>query len=99
MKTIEINLETFELGKPISKYDLPACSFQTVDDVYGRPSDTKRRIFNEWFYWFTNNGGYCGVASHNCNFFTIDGIVIDKDTNKEYYCHITAAHNRAYEIV
>lgn len=99
MKTITINNEVFELEKPMTKLDLPACSFKSVDDVYGRPSDTKRRIFQSWFDWFRMNDGYCGVQSHNCNFFTIGGLVRDKDSGKEYYCYITYAHNRAYEIV
>ena len=99
MKTLTINGKYFEIGKPITKMDLPSCSFKTVDDVYGRPSNRKRVIFQNWFDWFVVNGGYCGVSSHNCNFFTIDGLVIDNETSKQYYCHITASHNRAYEIV
>ena len=99
MKTITINNETFELGKPITKFDLPACSFNSVDDVYERPSDTKRIIFQSWYDWFVSNDGYCGVQSYNSNFFTLSGLVRDKDTGKEYYCYITYAHNRAYEIV
>ena len=45
MKTITLNGKYFEVGKPITKLELPACSFQTVDEVYERPSNRKRVIF------------------------------------------------------
>ena len=99
MKTMELNGKYFEVGKSITKLELPACSFKSVNDVYARPSTTKQRIFDSWFNWFIQNGGYCGVSSHNSNFFTLKGLVIDTSTNKEYYCYITPAHNRCYEIV
>ena len=98
MKEMILNGKHFEVGKPITKTELPACSFKTVDDVYGRPSDRKRVIFINWFNWFVANDGYCGVASHNSNFFTIDGLIIDNETNKQYYCHITPAHNKCWEV-
>ena len=99
MKTMTLNGKYFEVGKSITKLELPACSFKSVDDVYARPSNRKRVIFQNWFDWFVANGGYCGVGSHNSNFFTLHGLVIDNETKKEYYCYITAAHNRCYEIV
>lgn len=99
MKTIEINMENFELGKPMTMMEVPNITRRDVDDVYANPSQRKRAIYNEWFYWFHANDGYCGVMSYNCNFFTINGIVTDKESGKRYYCYITYAHNRAYEIV
>lgn len=99
MKTITINNERFELGKSMTMLDMPEISRQDIDDVYARPSMTKISIYNEWSNWFINNDGYCGVYSFNSNFFTINGIVVDKETGKKYYCYITHAHNRAYEIV
>lgn len=99
MKTITINHETFELFKPMTMLDMPVISRRDIDDCYERASQTKRSIYNEWSNWFTNNDGYCGVMSYNCNFFTINGLVVDKETGKRYYCYITHAHNRAYEIV
>lgn len=99
MKTITINKESFELGKPVTNMDLPTISNKDIDDVYARPSITKLNIYNSWSNWFINNDGYCGVCSHNCNFFSIHGIVTDKETNKRYFCYITRSHNRAYEIV
>lgn len=99
MKAITINGKNFELGKSITKLELPPCSFQTIDDVYANPSNRKRVIFANWLSWFTVNGGYCGIGSFNSNFFTIKGVIIDNETKKQYYCYITHAHNRAYEIV
>ena len=99
MKKIMLNGKYFEMEKAIKNTELPACSFKSVDDVYGRPSSRKRVIFQNWLNWFVANGGYCGVASHNSNFFTLDGLVNCNETGKEYYCHITPAHNRCYEIV
>lgn len=99
MTRITINNEVFELGKPMTALDVPAISDRDVSDCYTRPSMCKLSIFNEWSNWFINNEGYCGVSSYNCNFFTINGIVTDKETKKRYYCYITYAHNRAYEII
>ena len=99
MKTIMINNVSFEIGKPITLLDIPTIKRISVTDVYGRPSLTKIAIYEDWERWFLDNDGYCGVASHSCNFFTIKGRVIDQTTNKEYYCYITASHNRAYEII
>lgn len=98
MNNITINNETFELGKPMTALELPTIFCRDVSDVYANPSVTKLNIFNEWSNWFLNNDGYCGVKTYNCNFFTIHGIVEDKTTGKSYYCYITYAHNRAYEI-
>lgn len=99
MKTITINGKTFELGKEMTALDVPSISRRDVDDVYSRPSNRKRVIFMNWFNWFMANDGYCGVMSYNCNFFTINGIVTDNESGKRYYCYITYAHDRAYEIV
>ena len=94
-----INNVPFELGKPKTLLDTPNINRLSVIDVYGRPSQTKIAIYEDWERWFLDNDGYCGVVSHNCNFFTINGRVIDQITSKEYYCYITASHNRAYEII
>lgn len=99
MNIITINNERFELGKSMTAMDVPNINRRDIDDCYARPSMTKLSIFNEWSNWFINNDGYCGVMSYNSNFFTINGIVTDKESGKRYYCYITHAHNRAYEIV
>ena len=75
-----------------------ALGYQTVDDVYGRPSEAKRSIFRDWESWFNANNGYCTIASYNCNFFTIEGYVRNYETGKMYYCYITASHNRCWEV-
>ena len=98
-ETITLNGEYFTLDTKDYFEHTPTISHQHVIDVYGRCSETKKAIFDSWFDWFIENGGYCGVASHNCNFFTIDGIVLDKETNKSYYCHITHANHYCKEII
>lgn len=72
--------------------------YQTVDDVYDRPSETKRAIFKEWDSWFNANNGYCTVASYNSNFFTLEGYVKNYDTREMWYCYITHAHNKCYKV-
>ena len=94
-----LNGKYFEVGKAIRNEELPACSFRSVNDVYKNPSATKQEIFCDWLKWFIENGGYCGVASFNSMIFTIDGLVNDSETGKEYYCHITPTHNYCYEVV
>lgn len=99
MKSITINGKNFELGKPYTNMDVPRFSMRDIDDVYARPSTRKRVIFDNWLNWFVDNDGYCGIKSYNSNFFTIEGVVVDNETRKRYYCYITYAHNRAYEII
>lgn len=70
-----------------------------VNDVYSKPSETKRAIWVEWSNWFYDNQGFCTVASYNSNFFTIEGKVTDKLTGKKYWCYITHANNYCYEMV
>lgn len=96
-ESIRLNGEYFELDTK-ERTQETAISRCDVSDVYDRPSTTKIAIFNEWSNWFLNNDGYCGVASHNSNFFTIQGYVTDKLTGKRYYCYITHAHNRCIEV-
>lgn len=70
----------------------------TVFDVYGRCSDTKKAIWRFWENWFLENNGNCCVASHNSNFFTIEGYVRNYETREMYYCYITASHNRCWKV-
>ena len=97
-ETIEINGTNFTLDTKEKAFESGFLSRRTVDDVYTKPSLKKLHIFNEWQNWFINNDGYCGVASHNCNFFSIEGFVTDKETGKRYHCFITKAHNRCTEV-
>ena len=70
-----------------------------IYDVYGRPSDRKVSIWHSWANWFLNEARTArfGICSHNCNFFSIEGIV--EFEGKWYYLWITKTYNRAYEIV
>lgn len=94
---MELNGERFLLDTS-RKICFPNVSQKSIEDVYNRPSLTKLHIFNSWSNWFVNNDGHCGVSSYNCNFFSIEGIVKDKATNKCYYCWITRTYNRCIEI-
>lgn len=95
---IKLNGKNFKLDTQDYYKTVPTFPYRTVNDVYGRCSDTKKAIFNEWFEWFTAHGGYCGVSFYNCNFFTISGIVEDEEIGKRYFCYITYANNNCIEI-
>ena len=100
-ETITLNGERFELDTKetvSTSKNWYGVARRTVDDCYERPSSYKRAIFEDWWQWFNKNGGYCGVASYNCMQFTIEGVVFDKDTQEEYYCYITKAHNKCWKI-
>ena len=98
-ENIILNGEHFELNTKEKKKKTSLSGAYDIMDVYGRCSDTKRAIWADWQKWFLHNDGLCTVCSHNSNFFTIHGYVRDQQTNKEYYCYITYAHNYCYEIV
>ena len=69
-------------------------SHDTIFDVYGRCSQRKISIWQEWKRWFNENNGWCSVHSHNCNFFTIQGYVRNFETREMYFCYITPRYNR-----
>ena len=73
-------------------------SFLTVDDVYGRPSQTKRAIFDSWDNWFRKNGGYCEIDSYNTFQFTLKGVVQD-EVGKFYKAYITSTRQELTPIV
>lgn len=109
MKYININGVDFELANKELSFYGTINTFHTdgvtVSDVYGRPSATKLAIEDEWIRWFnelpkTPSWQYdykFGVRSHNCNFFTLHGIISWE--NEWYYISISHAHNRAYKLV
>lgn len=97
-ETITLNGERFELDTKETVSTSISIKRRTVDDCYERPSSYKREIFEDWWRWFIENGGYCGVASYNCMQFTIEGVVFDKETQEEYYCYITKAHNKCWKV-
>ena len=95
-KTIQLNNVDFELGKSIK--GVPAIDHRSIWDCYGRPSNTKVSIYEDWRNWFVRDCDTYnfGICSRNCNFFSIEG-VIDVD-GVLYYLYITRSHNRAYPI-
>lgn len=64
-----------------------------IYDVYARPSATKVSIWNSWETWFRENNGWCGISSHNSNFFSIQGYVRNYETREMWFCWITPSHN------
>ena len=96
-ETINLNGEYFELDTK-EKTTETSISRRSVEDCYGRASQTKICIYSLWRDWFITNDGYCGVASYNCMMFAIQGYVTDKETGKRYYCYITKAHNKCIEV-
>lgn len=75
----------------------PAGNFRTVDDCYERPSSVKRAIFEDWFQFFVEHGGYCTVSSYNCMMFTLDGIL--EHEGKSYRAYITKTRQELTPIV
>lgn len=96
---VELNGVTFQLNKkhPIP-YEHNLGGYRDIYSAYGRPSQTKIAIWEDWDSWFRENGGYCKITSMNCNFFSITGFVTDKETNKRYMAYITYANHYLYEV-
>lgn len=97
--TVELNGVTFTLDKnnPIP-YETNLRGYTNIYDAYNRPSVTKKAIWEEWLLWFDENDGTLVISSKNCNFFSIEGYVTDKETGKRYFAYITHANNRLYEV-
>lgn len=94
---MELNNIHFRLDTAETKAEPTYRNSDTIHDAYGRPSYTKISIWEKWQRWFYDNGGYCWVASHNSNFFTIEGIVQDEH-GYPYYCRITPSNNYCWKI-
>lgn len=96
---VELNDVTFTLDKdnPIP-YETNLNGYHNIYDAYNRPSDANVSIWESWLLWFNENDGTLAVSSKNCNFFTIEGYVTDRDTGKRYFARITKGHNRLYEV-
>lgn len=71
--------------------------YDEIFDVYGRPSCTKVSIWKSWVEWARYNDAMLKIGSHNCSFFTIEGIAAND--NQPYFLRITARRYRAYKIV
>ena len=91
----------FELCGEVSRVFINPLEYGWDDDeifdVYGRPSCTKVSIWKSWVEWARNSGAMLKIGSHNCNFFTIEGIA--RKDGQPYFLRITASHHRAYKIV
>lgn len=105
----EINGERFESCKGDTSmekwnsgfYDRTGADPLAIYQVYGRPSARKIAIWSSWCKWCNEinwNGGeaHIEIGSHNSNFFTISGWVLDRDECEYHDIFITARHNRIY---
>ena len=91
----------FELCGEVSRDSIDPLEYGWDDDeifdVYVRPSCTKVSIWKSWVEWARNSDAMLKIGSHNCNFFTIEGIATKDD--QPYFLRITARHYRAYKII
>ena len=91
----------FELCGEVSRVSIDPREYGWDDDeifdAYGKPSCTKVSIWHSWVDWARKSGAMLKIGSHNCKFFTIEGIA-NKD-GQPYFLRITARHYRAYKIV
>ena len=97
-KNILLNGIPFELDLKYPSHNKKVGYHGDIEEAYERPSSRKIAIYNEWWHWFKQHNGACGVSSKNCNFFTISGYVEDEN-GKLYHCYITPAHNYCDEII
>ena len=91
----------FELCGEVSRVSIDPREYGLDDDeifnAYGRPSCTKVSIWKSWVEWARNSDASLKIGSHNCNFFTIEGIA--RKDGQQYFLMIIARHYRAYKIV
>ena len=98
-ETMTINRERFEVNTIDIEVENCLRGYHDIYEAYDNPSEIKKAIWYDWKAWFTSNGGYCQIVSHNCMQFSIAGYVTDEDTKERYYCYITKAHNKAWKVV
>lgn len=81
----------FEVIKPTSY--IPPCKGQ-LEDCYSKPSDCKKRIMSDWWFWANSIPGTVKmwVSSYNIYFFTLGGEIWNTD-NKHYAFYITRTRN------
>ena len=91
----------FELCGEVARVSINPLEYGWDDDeifdAYGRPSCTKVSIWHSWVDWARKSDAMLKIGSHNCNFFTIEGIA--RKDGQPYFLRITARHYRAYKIV
>lgn len=61
--------------------------------VYGKPSDTKVAIWEDWCRWAKDNHATLRIGGHSCMFFSIYGSIEDTDGTM-YNLYITYANQR-----
>ena len=98
-ENFKINGERFEVNTVDVEIENTLRGYGDIFDAYGRPSQIKISIWEDWENWFIENNGYCTIVSRNCMFFSIAGYVTDKESKERYYCYITASHNKAWKAV
>ena len=91
----------FELCGEVSRDSIDPLEYGWDEDeiycAYVRPSCTKVSIWHSWVAWARKSDASLKIGSHNCNFFTIEGIA--RKDGQPYFLRITASHYRAYKIV
>jgi len=108
MKTVNLGGVEFEV-KDSRKYPVTIDSVndymerftgKDLDSFYGRCSETKKAIWNDWKVWIHENpnASHMQVSSANCMQFTIDALWFDDEGYIEYSLHITRDHNYAYVV-
>lgn len=84
-----------DLKNPVKEVRVGA--YGDIKEAYNSPSTRKIGIYNDWWHWFCQNRGKCGVSSKNTHFFSLEGYVTSEN-GKKYQIRITPTHNYAYEV-
>lgn len=96
-----IAFETIKSSKTqgMIDYHVQNFSYKDLFDIYAKPSDIKKRIFEEWREWYLNTDGVYRfeVTSGSSHAFTICAIYRDVETLDVIgFIRITKDHNRLY---
>ena len=94
---MEVDGEMFRVDTKATATAPTRAGIRTVDDCYGRPSQYKRAIFEDWQRWFIAHDGWCSVASYNCTMFTLEGVL--KVGDQLYRAYITKTRQELTPIV
>lgn len=87
----------FEVMKPSSC--IPTCKGQ-LEDCYKKPSQYKKQIMSDWWFWANTIPGTVRmwVHSYNVNFFTLGGEMWD-EKGKHYAFYITHTRCEIWEVI
>ena len=96
-----IAFETIKSSKTQDMIDYHVKNFACRDlsDFYVKPSDIKKRIYEEWREWYLNTDGVYRfeVTSGSSHVFTICAIYRDEETLDAIgFIRITKGHDRLY---